>query len=89
MSLSRAPHAFERVRQARGERNIAPGQRAVDLSEHRALVIDELAEQFQIQFPISRNATEAVLRIQAGDGWKLVRLWRGHFSPLRSRGYVR
>ena len=65
-------HAFERVRQTLGESSVALGQRGGDLLDRRALLLDELAEEFQIELPISRDAGQAVLRVEAVDGREVV-----------------
>ena len=45
-------HTLERVRQPLGERGVLPRQCVGDLLECRALLLDELAEQLQIELAI-------------------------------------
>ena len=64
-----AGHAFERVREALGESRVALGQRGGDLPDRRALLLDELAEEFQIELAIARDAGQAVLACR-GRRWQ-------------------
>ena len=61
-------HAFERVGEALRERGIAAGQRGGDLRDGRSLLLGELAQEFQIELPVARDAGQAVLRVEAVDG---------------------
>ena len=61
-------HALERVRETLGERDITCGERGSDLPDRRTLLLDELTQEFQIQLSISRDAGQAVFRVQPGDG---------------------
>ena len=45
-------HTLERVRKPLGERVVLPGQCVGDLLDCRALLLDELAEQLQIELAI-------------------------------------
>ena len=83
-----AGHAFERVREALGESGVALSQRGGDLPDRRALLLDELAEEFQIELPISRDAGQAVLRVEAVDG-REVSLAPAGLPPMPARDRAR
>ena len=79
-------HALECVCEALREGRVALGQRGRGLPDGRALLFDELAEEFQIELPVARDAVQAVFRVQTGNGWQVIRLRRAAFRPLRLRG---
>ena len=60
-------HALERVGETLRESRVALGQRGGDLLDRRSLLLRELAQEFQIEFPITRDASQAILRIEAFD----------------------
>ena len=60
-------HTFERVGETLGLRRIAFAQSCGNFRNNQTLLLGELAQQFEIQFPISGNAGEAVLRVQPSD----------------------
>ena len=81
-----AGHALERVSKAFGQRHVALGQRAGNLPYRRALLLDELAEEFQIEFPIARDPAQAVFRVEASNGWNIFNRRRRFGAPTLSRG---
>src|SRR5689334_18814170 len=62
---------LEGVGQAFREGQVALGNCSRNLLENGALLLDELVQEFQIQFPVSSNSVQSVVRVESFDKWKL------------------